>query len=425
MKLTFHGAAMEIGRSCIELETKKSTRILLDAGLKLTESLSEFPVGMQNLSEIDAVLISHAHLDHTGALPLFDHQGLYCPIYATSMTKKLTKVLLEDAFKIGRFKHEELGYFEEDIQKILNCVKRIRQKESGKVLDVNFTFYPAGHIPGSSTILVNADNKSLLYTGDINLQETQLMKEADTSFGEVDVLITESTYGDRDHPPRKKVEKEFLDKVAETVNNGGSVLIPCFAVGRAQEIMLLLSQLKLDAPVYLDGMAKEATDIILKEPQSIKDAKMLRKAYSKVRLVKGGKQRENIVKKQGVFITTSGMLTGGPVMDYLKHMYFDQKNSVLLTGYQGEHTNGRLLMDEKSVFIDGYKKKALCFVENFDFSAHSGLKETKSLIKKANPEHLVLLHGDPKAEDCLAEWARMLDYNVYVPKLMDKVKIER
>jgi len=273
MKLTFHGAAQEVGRSCIEVETERSTRILLDAGLKLTTDLNEFPVGMTNLSEIDAVLLSHAHLDHTGALPLLDHQGLYCPVYSTAMTKKLTKLLLEDAYKIGKLKHEQLGYFEEDIQKILNCVKRIKQRESGKILDVNFTFYSAGHIPGSSSILVHADEKTLLYTGDINLAESQLMNGADISFGKVDVLITESTYGDREHPPRKKVEKEFLDKVSETIGKGGSVLIPCFAVGRAQEIMLLLSELNLRVPIYLDGMAKKVTRLILQEPQSIKDPK--------------------------------------------------------------------------------------------------------------------------------------------------------
>lgn len=422
MRLIIRGAAKEVGRSCMELVMDDGSRFLLDAGIKLSEAGTEFPLQVDNPSGISAVFLSHAHLDHTGYLPLLDHNGMKCPIFATSTTKILTKILLEDAFKIGRLKHQALGYEEEDIEKAMNFMRRIKIDEEGSIGKLKFEFFDAGHIPGSSYILIEAENKKIVYTGDINTNETRLLKEAESPLPQdIDVLITEATYGDRDHPPRQQTEKEFLKEIGETIARGGSVLVPVFAVGRAQEIMLLLSKENLGIPVYLDGMAKEATELILDFPKSVKNAAELRDAYEKTRFVKGGIQRKNIVKSQGIFITTSGMVTGGPVIDYLKHMCAEPRNSILLTGYQGEHTNGRMLMENGHVFIDGWRTKVNANYKQYDFSAHAGQSGLKKMVKDMNPQKIVLNHGDPAAINAMHEWADMVDIVSYAPNIGDKI----
>lgn len=424
MKIIVHGAAKEVGRSCFEFITLDNSRFLLDAGIKLSEHGTEFPSPVKNPSEISCAFISHAHLDHTGYLPFLDHSGMKCPIISTAAAKALTKILLVDAFKIGRLKHEHLGYEKEDIDKAINFIKRVKIDEKGSINKIKFEYFDAGHIPGSAAVLVEADGKRILYTGDINTTETRLLKPAETDYPEsIGVMITEATYGDRDHPNRQLAEKEFLQEIEETIERGGSAIVPVFAVGRAQEIMLMLNTANFGVPVYLDGMAKEATDIILDFPKSVKNADELMAAYKNVRLVRGQTQRRSLAKSQAIFITTSGMLTGGPVMDYLKQMYSNPRDSILLTGYQGEHTNGRMLMEERCVFIDGWRTKVSCNVKQFDFSAHSGQSDLRKLIKQVSPERLIITHGDPAAVKSMQEWADTLDINAYAPELGESIII--
>ncbi|MBU0460962.1 MAG: hypothetical protein KJ574_00085 [Nanoarchaeota archaeon] len=165
------------------------------------------------------------------------------------------------------------------------------------------------------------------------------------------------------------------------------------------------------------------TKIILNNPESVRDPKALAAAAKAVKMIGGGRDRRRALMDQGIFITTSGMLTGGPVMSYLKHFYKDPDTSILLTGYQGEHTNGDLLIKKKQVYIDGWRTGVDCYVEQFDFSAHAGLSELKRIAKDASPETIIVNHGDPKAVESLAEWARALDFKVETPELGDMIKL--
>lgn len=399
----------------------------MDAGIKLTHhGHSEYPEKVTNLSEIDGVLLSHAHLDHCGALPYLDHQGLNCPIYATGATKALTKLILEDAYKIGKLKHRQLGYFHEDIDKMLACVKKIKKKEWGTIKDIRFEFFNAGHIPGSASALVETEGKRIVYSADIKVDETALHRGMDMSYADedIDALICEATYGDRTHPARKKVEQDFAKAINNTLNNGGSVIIPVFAMGRAQEVLLVVTEIlkNRDVPVYLNGMAVTATEIALKFPPSVKDHAALSKAYAKAKPLKGWRARDQAAKEQGVFITTSGMITGGPVMHYLK-LLNNSRNSILFTGYQGKHTNGRLLQERGIVYMKGWKTRIKCSWKKFDFSAHAGLGELKRYIKRVNPAKLIFNHGDPDAIKNITEWAEALDFKTYAPNLCDKVVV--
>lgn len=422
MKLTFHGAAKEVGRSCVEVNADRK-KCFLDFGLKLTEQGTEYPVNLQNLSSTDAVFISHAHLDHTGALPLGDAQGLQCPIIATACTKEITKLLLKDAFKIGKITHQHLGYREEDIYKALSFMKRVQLKEEGTINGIEYEYFDAGHIPGSATIKLNIGGKKILYTGDINSQETRLLRPAQTDYGEVDTMIIESTYGDRPHPPRDKEEINFIKGIKQTLDNNGSALVPVFAVGRAQEILLILAKEKFGVPLYIDGMSVTATNIALNYPDALKTPDKLKSAFNKAKIVHGFKERKNLTDEQGIFLTTSGMLTGGPVISYLKKMYSNPDNSILLTGYQGEHTNGRLLLEKKQVFLDGWKTAVKCNVQKFDFSAHAGQEELKQLIRKTNPQKVIFNHGETESENTMSEWANAKGFDAYTPDLGDTILV--
>ncbi len=430
MELVFHGAAEEVGRSCIELLTKQNNRFLIDAGIKLSEHGTELPSPVKSPEKIKGVFISHAHLDHTGFLPTLNSRGMKCPIYATAPTKATTRLLLEDAFKIGHLKHEHLGYKKKNISRAVSMMKKVEQGQKRNAEDLMFEFMSAGHIPGSSSMIIEAKDepKRIFYTGDIKTTDTLLLNRAEADYkdmGEIDCLITEATYGNREHPDREKQENDFINSIGSTIENGGSVIIPVFAEGRAQEIMLLLHSKMPNpqAPVYIDGMSVEATKIIQKFPSHVRSAKALNKAFRSIKRVKGRIHRNKIIKKQGIFVTTSGMLTGGPVMTYMSELCQDSRNSLLLTGYQAEHTNGRALMEEGFVFIDGVRTKVKSFVKKYDFSAHSGQSELRLMIKKLNPKRVIIQHGDKEACAELAEWAEAKGFRAVVPKMDERIKL--
>ncbi len=393
MKLKFFGSGKEVGRSCIQLSID-GKNFLLDAGIKLGKFV-EYPL-MPDLEKIDAVFISHAHLDHTGALPYFNFSGLSAPIFATSMTKEITKLLLADSYKIA-LHSGTLNYDESNVHNVLGMFEHRNLQAKYEFKEkIKYEFFDAGHIPGSSSIIFEGEKKRLLYTGDINTLATRLLNPANTDYGHVDVMICESTYGDRAHEGRNVTEKRFIDKVNETTH-AGSCLIPAFAVGRAQEIMLLLSSADLLVPTFLDGMANTATDVFLHDSMFLKNARELSLAKRKVEVVDNMEERKYAQHNTSIIIATSGMLNGGPVMSYLKGIVHEKNAAILLTGYQGEETNGRLLLEQHNVEIDGWVTNAKCYVEQFDFSAHAGMAELHELIKKVRPKKLILNHGDPMA----------------------------
>ena len=424
MMLKFHGAAGQIGRSCIELITDNG-RYLLDAGLWITESGAEFPTDIENLDQINAVLISHAHLDHTGALPLLEHNGLKCNVFAPKGNKEIVKMLLKDSYKISKLNHEHIVYNQFDINKVMDLFLEFNFLEKHKVNDITFSFFKSGHIPGSSSILIENNNKKLLYTGDINYSNTRLIHKADLSMGEIDYLITEATYGNRDHPSRVEQEILFKEKVLETINNNGSVLIPAFAVGRAQEILLILNDLDLNCPIYIDGMAKQVTHLFNNDDLII-DKQKYNEIIKKIIFIENHGDREKIINSQEpcIVVTTSGMVNGGPIMFYLEHFYNDVNSSIFLTGYQAEGTNGKLISEKKYFILDNKNTNLRMNVYHFDFSAHSGLSELKEMILKLNPKKVVLQHGDPDAIDDFGNWITQQGIEVYKPNIDDLIFLD-
>ncbi len=435
MKICFHGAAEEVGRSCIVINDS----IMLDCGLKVGKheqmEFHQFDSGSHyenfgypttlKYNDIMFALISHAHLDHCGALPLFNKLGMNVPIFMTDTTKKISEELMNDALKIA--KHEDHNFYScENIQNIMKEIKNVNQSTDKKRAEHNyddfkFEFFNSGHIPGSSSILLNVEGIKLLYSGDINYSETRLMNKAE-KLPEADVLIAEATYGDREHTKRDWEEDRFLGNIDDTLKRGGSVLIPVFAVGRAQEILLLLSERNYEVPVYLDGMAKQITELILKTKNPfVKNLDRLKRFMERVIAV-DNRSRQTHLKHQGIFVTTSGMCTGGPVMDYLHYFHNKSSHSIFLTGYQSDDSNGHNILEHRSVVLDNKRYDIRCQVEKFDFSAHSGRSDLIKMINDVNPKILILNHGNKRAIQSLKEeFDRRI--KVVVPRIGEVIEL--
>ena len=388
--LTGLGGCQEVGRSSFLLDFGE--KILFDNGLKLTPKETEYPLPIK--TNLDGMVLSHAHLDHSGNLPhLFVESNVMC--YMTPPTLDIAKMLWYDSMKISDIEGTELGWGEIEVKKAENYTfPTPYRKRLDITKSVQLELFDAGHILGSAMAKLSFGDKTFLYTGDFKKEETRLFKGADLGVGNVDYMMVESTYGDRNHPPRKEVEKLFVEEVQNTIDKGGWALVPAFAVGRSQEVIDILHEYKINAPIYLDGMCQKAARIMLSYPQYLKSPKFLKRALEQAIWVRRESFRKKALKQPSVIVTTAGMLAGGPVLSYLKTLYKDENSAVLLTGYQVEETPGRRLMETKEIGIDGKEYKVKAKVEKFDFSAHASQQEMLETIKKISPERVLLVHGD-------------------------------
>lgn len=430
MKLEFHGAAREVGRSCIELDCDDGDRYLFDVGIKFSEGGLVLPEKVLAIKELDGVFLSHAHLDHSGGLPLFENKDLEGPIFSTKQTLAISRILLKDSYKIARIRNQHPAYDRDDIKEVYRDSLFVDFDKWYEHRNIRFKFLNAGHIPGSAMILVHAEGKKILYTGDINTKGTALMYGAHANNElreeELDVMIVESTYGGRKLPDREELKQKFLESIEQTIKNGGSVVIPTFALGRAQDILIMLSEREFDVPIYMEGMCNKVTRRILQTPSKyVKNKDILYEMfYRKIKWVSSPRKRENILKKQGIFITTSGMLQGGPIMSYIKKLWSNPNNKIMLMGFQCKGTNGRHLWEEGYVHIEGDKTYVKCKVEKYDFSGHADSDGLKRLVSELNPKKVFFQHGDEDEVLVLKEWAdKNLEGQAFAPKIDSKYKI--
>lgn len=384
------GGCNEVGRSSFLLDFGE--KIVLDRGIKLSSSGSEYPLEVE--TNLDAVVISHAHLDHSGALPdLFVHSNVLS--YMTAPTLELSKILWFDTLKIAGLEGENISFSKEEIEDASKYTFPVDYKRLLHITkNCSMQFFDAGHILGSAMPMLRIDEKSFLYTGDFKLEETRLFKGADLKVGKLDYLLIESTYGDRNHPPRKECEKLFVEEIQETLDRGGNALVPAFAVGRSQELVDILHEYKINAPIYLDGMGQKVARTTLRFPQFLKNPRFLKKALERTNWVKNNADRKKALRQPSVIVTTAGMLQGGPALNYLKTLSGDEKSNVFLTGFQVEGTAGRTLMETNKIAIDGKVYDIKGKVEKFDFSAHASQQEMMKAIVKWQPEKILLAHGD-------------------------------
>ncbi|VVB66576.1 Ribonuclease J [Candidatus Gugararchaeum adminiculabundum] len=410
MKLSFFGGVGEVGRSNILLETDK--RIMMDDGVKLAPKLS-YPRQFQGF--VDVLIPTHAHLDHCGNLPaVYD----YCspPMLATPPTHALSWLLIKDSIKIQEGK---VPWLKDSFKKAQKNAQPMGYEHTKSFRHTDITFHDAGHIPGSAMIEVNYEKKKLLYTGDYKMEPTK-MHEGAKPVKDVDVLITESTYSDRDHPPRKQMFKNLWKSIAETIEKGGNVLMPSFAVGRAQELIQVLRECDPEVPIFLDGMAKTATDIILDYPSYIRSSKELVRAAGSTNFVYDKQGKKDVLRHPSIIVATAGMLNGGPALGYLARL--NDKSKVIFTGYCVEETNGWYLMNHGYIKNDdGSKRKIHQKVEYYDLSAHAGRSDLFSFVKKCNPEKVVCVHGEHCDE--FASELELEGFDTHAPKLGETINL--
>jgi len=391
IQLSCNGALTEVGRSAFLVDTGLE-KIIMDYGTKVRTVPPQFPIPIKG--KPDCILLTHCHLDHSGGVPIFYANEHSVPIYGIEVTRELSELLLDDSLKISAEEGVHLPFDVGDVKETLKNFISIDYRKTFKLRKTEVTAFDAGHIPGSAMFLLEFDGKKLLYTGDYNTVDTRLMSKNDDKISEVDYLITESTYGDREHLNRKDQEKQLNEIANDTLKSGGVCVISGFAVGRLQEVLLVLNKFGINYPVYMDGMAKNATTIINKWKKLLRNPDELDEALSKVQYVNSDNMRKKIVKKPCVILTTSGMLTGGAVVQYIKRLYDDRKSSLLLTGYQLEDTPGKVLLETGRYISKGMNLELKMFVKRLDFSSHVGKSGLCEFIGKVNPQKVFCVHGD-------------------------------
>jgi len=406
MKLTFLGGSREVGRSAFLLEDEK--RLLLEYGIKL-HNRTEYPIPFQGF--VDYVILSHAHLDHSGFVPAV-YQYCSPPTIATYPTQALTALLVKDSMKVQKLKKQKIGFTTADFKKMLRNFLPLTYKQNFKISkNITMQFTDAGHIPGSTILTLHCEKKKVVYSGDFKLGETWMHKGAEC-VDNCDVLIIESTYSEKEHPNRKKLEEELYEEVISVLERGGNALLPCFAVGRSQEVIQLLRYFDGEIKIFLDGMAKTASEIILDYPSYIKNAKYLRSCLKTVEWVNSPGQRRKALSKPSVIVSPAGMLEGGPALKYL--LSLNDESEIILTGFQVPGTNGRRLLEEKRIKVDGVVHNVKTPVKYFDLSAHASRSDLLQFVEKASPQKIFCVHGETC--DSFAEELRSRGYDAVAPK---------
>lgn len=442
MKITFLGGADEVGASSTLLEIS-GKHILVDCGIRPSPKARGGLAGDQlphldAIGKLDAVLVTHAHTDHTGALELVAGQFPGVPVYATAPTIALTRVLHQDARRIMQSRLDEEGelplFDDVAVQRLMEVFVPVPLKSRlalGEGLAA--TFFPAGHIAGAAMIGLESDEGNLLITGDFSVSPQRTVDGARPPAFSADVLIIESTYGGRLHANRAVQERKLIEMVAKVTGEGGKVLIPAFALGRAQEILLTLSEFQrrgeLPAvPVWADGMVRAICQAYTSFAEALPLALQERGAQfftGSLRPVQTAGQRNGLVWQPGaaVIVASSGMLAGGPSLAYARALATSPQHAILLTGYQDEESPGRRLQevaerghgtirlgrekDGQEVRVD-----VQCHLGIYSLSAHADEGQVVSLVETLHPEHVLLVHGDDTAraslEQALGERGRIV-----------------
>lgn len=428
LKIKFLGAAETVTGSKYLLESYSGQKILIDCGLfqgtKNNREKNWVPLKV-NPGELTDIVLTHAHIDHSGYLPKIVADGFRGFIHSTHATKSLCEILLEDsahlkeeesyyANKKGFSKHSPALplYTKDDAHRALKLFRTHNFKEEFRIGDFSFKFYYAGHILGASSVLVEADNKKIFFSGDLGRPNDLIMRDPHHPVP-ADYWVIESTYGDRNHKDADPLEE--IHKIILKVQEKKSVLmIPSFAVGRAQTLLYCLYKIfqkfsHLKIPVYLNSpMASKVTDIYLKLKEEHKLCEEdCREIFNFVNIVETPEESKELNEQSGpmIIISASGMITGGRILHHLEAFAGDPNNIIMFVGFQAEATRGaRIIKGERNIKFHGRYHQINAEIINMDFfSAHADQKEILDWLKSA-PEKasmIFLTHGEADAADCL------------------------
>lgn len=420
MELHFLGGCREVGRSCVLLK-QKELNVLFDAGVKL---FSEQELPLPSPVKTDAIILSHAHLDHSGAAPSFFREGNPA-VFATEPTAPLTSLLFEDSIKIAEQKSKKGFFTRKELNKFRKGLITLSYEWSYEFFEGScFKFFDAGHILGAGQIFFkSSEGKNILYSGDFKIEGTHMHDGAKVCREKIDCLVIESTYSSYNHPPRKELEKSFCESVRETIEAGGIALVACFALGRTQEVIEILHENRLSNRLFVDGMGNSVNEIYCEYPEYLKTPVFFQNALSSITQVQSPKHRKRICEKPGIVLASAGMLEGGPILDYIKKLNKTGKAKLFLTGYQVKGTNGRSILEEGLIKENGRIIKVDLPVEFYDLSGHAGRSDLFKYVDLISPDKVFCIHGD--SDNCIS-FARELKekgFDATAPQLGDSFNL--
>jgi putative mRNA 3-end processing factor len=384
MEIQFLGGASQVGSLGLVVRDQGRT-VLFDYGLTPSDP-PEYPRPAP--SHLDGAFLSHAHLDHSGMTPVLSRLA-HTRVVTTPLTVAVTELMARDTLKVARLEGYLEPYTSDDIRALGGRFFPVDRRGTFRHQGLEVELYPAGHIPGATMFLYRGE-RDLLFTGDLQTIPTHLVEGARPP--ECEILAIESTYAGREHPDRRATEDRFRAKIEETVERGGKAIVPAFAVGRAQEVIMALAHTGFE--VWMDGLARRVNSIYRGHPEYLRDARKFRQALDSVHLVEHASQRRHAIREADVIVTTGGMLDGGPVLYYVGERYQDERSSILLTGYQVEGSNGRQLVEQGTLTIDEVTIRPACEVDSYDFSAHAGHTDLVNFVRQTKAKKVVLMHGD-------------------------------
>jgi len=458
VRITALGGFREVGRSSILVETRES-RVLLDFGVNigtLGDPNKAYPIvdiDSLRVDELDAVIVTHAHLDHAGLVPLLYKYGYRGPLYVTEPTRELMAIMIKDLIDVAKRSGKYLPFGEKDLATALIHTITVSYDEVTDVApDVKLTMYNAGHILGSAIVHLHIGPGlyNIVYTGDFKYADTRLLGKSNTVFPRIEALIMEGTYGATLQEDRVKAEQRLIEIAGRIAEKNGVILIPVFSVGRGQEILLVLNEAMKERkipeiPIYVEGLINEVTAIHLQYPEyltrRVRDLILEGEnpfVTDNVKLIEGEAARPDIVEDRPcIIIATNGMLNGGPAVDYFRLIANDPRSALVFVGYQAEGTLGRRIRDgarEVSIVVEG-KVEVLNIqleVHSIDgFSGHSDQRELVSYVKNINPKpkKIILNHGEPNALQALyallktSKEIRQFITGIYVPSNLDSLNL--
>ena len=422
MEIKVLGAAGEVGRSAFQVNCD-GTNFLLDYGVMFGKPRGAPPTYPLHVKprDIDSVIITHAHLDHSGCVPSLFVSG-NCNVYGTAPTFDLSKLLIQDMIKIEKNAH---SFGVPEIDNMMQKAKTIGFKEKIIRGNASFELRSSGHVIGGSTVLVESNNKKLFYTGDINLRGSRLLPPADLDIGEMDMVITESTYSQQNQMPRKDSEKGLIDFANEVMDRKGTLFIPSFSVERSQEVASVLINAGFKHKIIMDGMALKVNEVLLKYPEYLRNPEIFKDVIDRVVAVRDHNERKKALNEPCVVISPAGMLVGGNAVYYLQELSFNDKNGIALVSYQGEGTPGKKLLDTGKVQTRGKDLNVKAEVKQFQFSGHADRDSLFEMIKnlKGNPK-IMTVHGDDTSCTRFAEEIHeKFGFEAHAAKLDQKITI--
>lgn len=453
VRLTFMGGARQVGRSCLLLQTPNS-KILLDCGVDIASKGKErfpyFDIPEFNIGQLDAVVLSHAHLDHVGLLPYLYKMGYKGPVYMTPPTMDLAALMSLDFIGVAYKQAVAPIFSSKDIKEMVKHTICLNYNEVTDIApDIRITFYNSGHALGSAMVHFNIGNglHNFLYSADYKYAKTRLLEPAVTNFPRIESVLTEATYGAKTDtlPPRIESEEKLIDLINKTIERGGKILVPELGLGRAQETMLIIEDAikagkMKKIPIYIDGMIWDINAIHTAYPDFLSSSVRVSIFQDKNPFVSdtfsrvGSPQERRKVIEGGpcLVLATSGMLVGGASVEYLKEFAGNEKNSIIFVCYQGVGSLGREVQDgikETKMMVDGREERVEINLEVHTIaglSAHAGRNEIISFFNnlRPKPRRIMINHGEiSKCLDLASALYKLNHVETNVPRILETVRL--